>query len=715
MTSHSIEPASVRLKDITRVSELNPRKTEDVPADDELVASIRSEGLISPPLVRRIPGSLQFFEVLAGGRRWRALAQIRNGDDMVPVLEFRHKEPESDDATREAAALALAENVVRQPMHPVDEVEAFARLAAEGWAEDQIASAFGVSARTVRQRLALGNLVPEARQRWRNGEMEMEHARALAAAGTARQEEILTDKRIWRSPPAIRAAVRENMIDGTGDIALLAGADAYVAAGGTIEADLFTEKEWWSDGALARRVALEKLQAEAEARMDREGWGFARATLGAWPDDLDEADVDPEHLPEEAQELRALRYGDPTLAAFLREDEIEAAAYMRAIPSSQRANMGVLVQFTGFEASLFTVSRAIVPEIAADEEDAGDAAATGPQEREFSAASPAPQGEAPPAQDRNTVKLAREIARVQQKALAEAVRSNVGAALGLVLAYPQHLIYLQPGNFNASTHLAEMFATAVVHERLSIAAVTPLEDLTTGFCAAVATTVDVSPLHGRDLVAALRMAAGHGAAIEAHLREAFDPHEYFSLCAKEACAAAIGQVAGEDAASRAAKASRTRAAEMAATAIANWSEPWLPPEIRAALEPAPAADERSTAQAMADAIAADEEGQGDDEGEEDGDQVEGDARTPLQQAIAKFMHDCTRQADGEVKALDLYNHFIATLPSHFFCAAAIPISLFGKHMRDLGYASRRKANGVHYTGIEMAFDKRDDDEAEDAA
>lgn len=60
----------------------------------------------------------------------------------------------------DGAEASLAENVVRQDMHPADQFEAFHALHQGGTGIEDIAARFGVSAHTVRQRLRLLPFLP---------------------------------------------------------------------------------------------------------------------------------------------------------------------------------------------------------------------------------------------------------------------------------------------------------------------------------------------------------------------------------------------------------------------------------------------------------------------------------------------------------------------------------------------------------------------------
>jgi ParB/RepB/Spo0J family partition protein len=131
-------------------SRRNPRKVKPSrAAHQRLVALVRAQGLLQPLVVRPLAGKR--FEVVAGDRRLRALREIHkdNGDPKVPCV-LR----DVDAAT--ADAMSLGENFAREPMHPLDEADAFAKLAtSEGKDARAIAAEFGVPEHYVRQRMKL--------------------------------------------------------------------------------------------------------------------------------------------------------------------------------------------------------------------------------------------------------------------------------------------------------------------------------------------------------------------------------------------------------------------------------------------------------------------------------------------------------------------------------------------------------------------------------
>ena len=96
---------------------------------------------------------------------------------------------EGDDA--EAIEISLIENFARRDPDPISEYETFARLIKAGRTIDGIAATFGITPQTVRQRLALANLLPKIKDAYRAEEIDDETIRHLTMATKAQQKEWL--------------------------------------------------------------------------------------------------------------------------------------------------------------------------------------------------------------------------------------------------------------------------------------------------------------------------------------------------------------------------------------------------------------------------------------------------------------------------------------------------------------------------------------------
>ncbi|MYE84471.1 MAG: ParB/RepB/Spo0J family partition protein [Gammaproteobacteria bacterium] len=159
-------------------SPFQPRRRIDDEGIEDLAASIRSQGLLQPVVVRhRAAGG---FELIAGERRWRA-AQ-RAGLERVPVVV-------RDVDDRGALAMALIENVQREDLNPIEEAQGLERLRQEfELTQEQVAEAVGKSRPAVANLLRLLNLPEAVCELLAQGDLEMGHARALLALPVEDQE-----------------------------------------------------------------------------------------------------------------------------------------------------------------------------------------------------------------------------------------------------------------------------------------------------------------------------------------------------------------------------------------------------------------------------------------------------------------------------------------------------------------------------------------------
>jgi ParB/RepB/Spo0J family partition protein len=258
-------------------SPLNARRIDKKIAIDELAASVLAHGLLQGLSVVAVDGDR--YQVSAGGRRLAALKLLLKrkaitGDFEVPCQIV------PADIAEEAS---LAENVQRVAMHPLDEVEAFGRLSAEGQTEDAIAARFGASVRHVRQRLALSALSPVLKAAFRKGELGLEAARAFClVAEQDRQEAVFA---IMPKPVANAYAVRSYLTQGavraTDRLARYVGIEAYEAAGGSVRRDLFEEDLVFLDSPdILNTLATQKLEALREPLL-AEGWGWVNVNIGS--------------------------------------------------------------------------------------------------------------------------------------------------------------------------------------------------------------------------------------------------------------------------------------------------------------------------------------------------------------------------------------------------------------------------------------------------
>jgi len=165
-------------------SKTNPRRVFDEVSLRELAASIRSQGVLSPLLVR--PLTENGFEIIAGARRYRA-AQMAEAVT-VPVRIKQMTDAEVLEAQ-------LVENLIRAEIHPMEEAEGFARLLAleePKYSIEQIAAKVGKQPSFVASRLKLVDLVPATVDAFYANEIGVGHALLLAKLPADQQQQALS-------------------------------------------------------------------------------------------------------------------------------------------------------------------------------------------------------------------------------------------------------------------------------------------------------------------------------------------------------------------------------------------------------------------------------------------------------------------------------------------------------------------------------------------
>ena len=156
--------------DLLKPNRFQPRTTMDDTRIEELSRSIKSNGVIQPIVVRKAEKG---YEIIAGERRWRA--SQRAGLLKVPIVV-------RDIPEERMLAAALIENIQRENLNPIEEAQAYRRLADEyHLTQDQISDAVGKERSTVANFMRLLKLPNEIRENLGAGSLSMGHARALLA------------------------------------------------------------------------------------------------------------------------------------------------------------------------------------------------------------------------------------------------------------------------------------------------------------------------------------------------------------------------------------------------------------------------------------------------------------------------------------------------------------------------------------------------------
>ena len=152
---------------------------------DQLAESIREVGLLQPLVVRRVVAEgTPKYQLIAGHRRLAAVLQLGLTRVECTVVEGV--------GAQDVEILALAENLQRQDMHPLDESDGFARLVELGQSNTAIARRVGCHRNHVASRLLLQRLIPDVRATWiREKGLSVAAARSVAQLAEPLQEKLL--------------------------------------------------------------------------------------------------------------------------------------------------------------------------------------------------------------------------------------------------------------------------------------------------------------------------------------------------------------------------------------------------------------------------------------------------------------------------------------------------------------------------------------------
>lgn len=160
-----------------------PRKDFNEEMLQELADSIKQYGVLQPLLVKK---KGEYYEIIAGERRWRAakLAGLKE----VPVVVREYSKQESME-------IALIENVQREDLNPIEEALAYQQLMNEfGLKQDEIAARVSKSRVTITNSMRLLKLDARVQEMLMKGELSNGHARAILAVEDPEEQFLIAQK-----------------------------------------------------------------------------------------------------------------------------------------------------------------------------------------------------------------------------------------------------------------------------------------------------------------------------------------------------------------------------------------------------------------------------------------------------------------------------------------------------------------------------------------
>jgi len=284
MTVTSLSPATEIALGALVASKHNVRRIKSDVSVEDLAEDIARRGLLQSLTVHAVRDEngepTGAYAVTAGGRRFAALKRLvaegRLSEDAPIPCIIRDTTQETEDS--------LAENVMREALHPLDQFRAFKALSEqENLSIEEIAARFFVSPHIVRQRLKLAAASAKLLEAYVAGTITLDQLMAFCVTSDhARQEQIFEQIQQGHNNAAfyIRRLITEGAVKGNDRRVLYVGSEHYEAAGGVILRDLFTDDGggWYQDIALLDRLVAEKLAEDVRA-IKAEGWSWIETAV----------------------------------------------------------------------------------------------------------------------------------------------------------------------------------------------------------------------------------------------------------------------------------------------------------------------------------------------------------------------------------------------------------------------------------------------------
>lgn len=167
-TNGASETPSMLSLDLLCPGKYQPRNLFDSEKLNALTLSIRENGVLQPILVR--PKG-EFYEIVAGERRWRASKMAGLQEIPVRIMDF---------SDAQALESGLIENIQRDDLTPIEEASAYKHLIEEfQYSQEQLSQKIGKSRSHIANTLRLLMLPPYIQDQVNSGKISPGHARLL--------------------------------------------------------------------------------------------------------------------------------------------------------------------------------------------------------------------------------------------------------------------------------------------------------------------------------------------------------------------------------------------------------------------------------------------------------------------------------------------------------------------------------------------------------
>ena len=179
------EPVKPQMLKINQVepNREQPRKRFDPDALEDLAGSIRQYGIIQPIIVAKRD---DYYEIIAGERRWRAAKMAGLKEIPVVVKEYSDKE---------IAEISLIENIQRENLNPIEEARALKSLIEEyDLTQEELSERISKSRTQIANTMRLLKLHEDVQEMLVDGRLTAGHARALLGLEIQEEQRQVAEK-----------------------------------------------------------------------------------------------------------------------------------------------------------------------------------------------------------------------------------------------------------------------------------------------------------------------------------------------------------------------------------------------------------------------------------------------------------------------------------------------------------------------------------------
>ncbi len=215
MTTATVKQKLTKIKlSELRANPLNPRKNFGGKPQEDLIASVREKGVISPIMVRPVDEEKAKYEIIFGERRFRASCYIAKENGGLAKHQIPALVRELDDS--EAFDLMTIENLQRNDLTEYEEAVSFKQYGERNGDDSlsELAEKVSISISYIKRRIIVLDLPKYCMESWAKGDLKYGHLEVLARLGDRKQVRKFHDEILERNADVYRGKITVSMLKG---------------------------------------------------------------------------------------------------------------------------------------------------------------------------------------------------------------------------------------------------------------------------------------------------------------------------------------------------------------------------------------------------------------------------------------------------------------------------------------------------------------------